>query len=206
MLDREAFRFLSEHLSAEVLNKLRPEWEATKTWRDTLPTHQCSQECQAERKAAEARTAARVTRQEAREDRDRRREQRIQNGEFPTPEEERVRRQNEEEAERDEVEEKDDRAPSARCPPPAPKGPPGCELACRLPIGFGLSCRHWLFACAAAEVSIPLSLIHLRWLLDPSEHRGEWTMTWTTDEVDQAEWRQRRELGSDRHHMDIYRR
>ncbi|KJZ69110.1 hypothetical protein HIM_11500 [Hirsutella minnesotensis 3608] len=43
---------------------------------------------------------------------------------------------------------------------------PGCPFSCELPSRYSLPCRHWLYEVVVRSWSIPLSLLHPRWLLD----------------------------------------
>ena len=204
LIDRQAFVHLIEQLTEYALEMLSHEWESTKNWREALAAHKCSDRCRAEKDARNERVAAREARREARDRRQRRRQRQARDGELLTPAEE-DEKGDEAEAARD-AEEEEDGVDSARCPPELPKEP-GCMSACQLPLRYGLPCRHWLWASAATEISIPLSLVPPRWLRHaPEGFQGQWEMAWRPEDLDQAEWRWRRELALQRDRGDVYRR
>lgn len=46
-------------------------------------------------------------------------------------------------------------------------GSPECLSECRLPLVYGLPCRHWLWTCYEEKEPIPPEFFHPRWFLDP---------------------------------------
>lgn len=45
-----------------------------------------------------------------------------------------------------------------------------CPLLCKLPLHWGLSCRHWMYPAFVDAIPIPSSLIHPRWFFDGPDH------------------------------------
>ena len=60
----------------------------------------------------------------------------------------------------------------------------GCYSAqgdCDLPVRYGLPCRHWMEKAMQDSASLPLSLLHPRWLLDgPPAIRFDWQPSYAT--------------------------
>lgn len=56
-----------------------------------------------------------------------------------------------------------------------PQGDNECLLQCSLPLQYGLPCKCFLYACAAEDIPIPMTLVHPRWLYD---HPGGYTRQW----------------------------
>ena len=42
----------------------------------------------------------------------------------------------------------------------------GCPCECKLPLRFGLPCKHWILLFYLSKRPLPLSLFYPRWLLD----------------------------------------
>lgn len=60
----------------------------------------------------------------------------------------------------------------------------GCTIGCELPMRYyGLSCKCWLYRSVVDEISIPLSLIHPRWLFYGSDFvpQGAWMIVFDPD-------------------------
>ena len=52
---------------------------------------------------------------------------------------------------------------------------------CDLPVRYGLPCRHWMEKALQESASLPLSLLHPRWLLDgPPAIRFDWQLSYDT--------------------------
>ncbi|MCJ1266562.1 hypothetical protein MMC22_006447 [Lobaria immixta] len=88
----------------------------------------------------------------------------------------------------------------------APSENPGYLSECVLPLRWGLPCRHWMWPSAATNISLPFSLIHLRWHFEPPvELSGAWSMSWVPVELSEEEKTKRQEAALNRLRLDPLR-
>jgi hypothetical protein len=67
-----------------------------------------------------------------------------------------------------------------------------CTKGCNTPMRLGIPCQHWLYPATRNGTAIPLSLFHLRWLLDgPAVLHEPWKMLWNKDYIPQQQKEER---------------